>query len=305
MGEIRYHPITREAVILSTARADRPGAWSDDAPRDEKDACPFCPGHEGETPPEIERVGEDVWTSRAVPNKYPAIFHPSRPAHEVLIDSPEHDRPFEAMTADDVRRAVELWMRRARAQAEIPARRFVAVFRNEGRAAGQSIAHPHSQILGLDAVPVRVARELDAFQSGACPMCVHVEHERRASERIVDQRGGLLLLSPEAARVPFEMWITPITHEHDWTAADPSSLGELLLSAVRRLRSIHEGAPFNLGFVTAPLRVPDAESFHWRAEITPRLTNLAGFELSTGGWINIESPERAARRLRECAVRQD
>jgi UDPglucose--hexose-1-phosphate uridylyltransferase len=42
-----------------------------------------------------------------------------------------------------------------------------------------------------------------------------------------------------------------------------------------------------------------AEDFCWRIDIMPRLTHLAGLELSTDVNLNIVEPERAAAVLRD------
>lgn len=300
MSEIRLNPITGASVILSTERGDRPGAWTDGAERGGDPFCPFCPGNEASTPPEIERTGGDRWNTRVIPNKYPAIQASNGiPAHEVVIDIPDHDLAFEDLGQERLESAISVWQRRAGVQAALPARRFVCVFRNEGRGSGQSIAHPHSQIVALDHVPERIRRELEGFSSRPCPLCALIENECRSGKRMIDHSGSLVLIAPPASKAPFETWITSARHQAGWTEANPGQMAELLLSAVQRLRSVHPGAPFNLGLVTRPLRTEGAERFHWYAEVTPRLTNLAGFEMLTGEWINIESPERAAERLRE------
>ena len=41
-----------------------------------------------------------------------------------------------------------------------------------------------------------------------------------------------------------------------------------------------------------------AEDFCWRIDVMPRLTHLAGLELSTGLNLNIVAPEDAAAALR-------
>ena len=41
------------------------------------------------------------------------------------------------------------------------------------------------------------------------------------------------------------------------------------------------------------------EDFCWRIDVMPRLTHLAGLELSTGLNLNIVAPEDAASALRE------
>jgi len=41
------------------------------------------------------------------------------------------------------------------------------------------------------------------------------------------------------------------------------------------------------------------EYFHWHLEVYPKLTIQAGFEKSTGMFINVTPPELAAESLRE------
>jgi UDPglucose--hexose-1-phosphate uridylyltransferase len=54
--------------------------------------------------------------------------------------------------------------------------------------------------------------------------------------------------------------------------------------------------PLNMWLRTAPR---GAEHFHWRIDILPRLTQLAGLELGVGVAVNIYAPERVAAELRE------
>lgn len=297
MRDVRHHPISRDVVLVSTSRSGRPGAWSESGGQEIEGLCPFCPGNEAETPPEIESAGGGEWTFRVVPNKYPALERSKgHVAHEVVIDARAHDLPFQHFSRPHLEAAIEVWMRRAREQGENRDCRYVAVFRNEGRGAGQSIPHPHGQILALDFVPPRIERELEGFRNG-CPVCARLsdsQHDRC----IIDRTPSLILMSHPAARMPLEMWVTSTTHASDWTTAARGELAELLLSGTRRLRRLHPDAPFNLGMITAPIGTESADSFHWYAEISPRLTRIAGFELSTGCWINIDSPEHSAARLR-------
>jgi len=58
------------------------------------------------------------------------------------------------------------------------------------------------------------------------------------------------------------------------------------------------GVSYNLVLHTAPLHAPALPGFHWRLEILPRLTGMAGFEWGSGWFINQVAPERAAEVLR-------
>ncbi len=82
---IRRNPITGAPVLLAPERLLRPHALGGD----EEIVCPFCPGNEPETPPEIWRDG-DPWSIRVFPNKYPAADR-----HEIVVETAVHDAVFE------------------------------------------------------------------------------------------------------------------------------------------------------------------------------------------------------------------
>lgn len=82
--EIRIDQLTGLRTILAPGRAERPDGFR--APAAEQGGgqgpveCPLCEGHEGQTPPEVyaERPeggspNAPGWTTRAVPNLYPAL----------------------------------------------------------------------------------------------------------------------------------------------------------------------------------------------------------------------------------------
>ena len=81
MPELRKDPITGRWVIISTERGKRPNEFLRESviAADPKN-CPFCPGAEGKTPPEILVYGRNgggantsEWKIRVVPNKFPAL----------------------------------------------------------------------------------------------------------------------------------------------------------------------------------------------------------------------------------------
>jgi len=150
-------PITGDPVILAPGRDERPNVY-DGAP------CPFCPGAEEQTPPEIARDG-DPWRIRVFPNRYPPTEHA-----EVVVESANHDDVFEALSPDHARRAIEITFDRYHALASKAA--YVCIFKNHGRLAGASIPHLHSQLVGTPFVPPRPAREGEAFgRATSCMLC--------------------------------------------------------------------------------------------------------------------------------------
>jgi UDPglucose--hexose-1-phosphate uridylyltransferase len=130
-------------------------------------------------------------------------------------------------------------------------------------------------------------------------------------ERIIQKDEHLVVWSPYAARTPFECWILPCTHRHDFLALssqEATSLARMLQSTLVRLRHVLGDFSYNYYIHTAPLPAHDkgrsktlGQSYHWHLELLPRLGTMAGLEWSTGLYINAMPPEEAARRLRDAS----
>ena len=79
MPELRKDPIVGRWVIIADERAKRPHDFKSEAPPPADPAtCPFCEGHEDNTPPEIiayrnygSRPNGPGWRIRVVPNRFP------------------------------------------------------------------------------------------------------------------------------------------------------------------------------------------------------------------------------------------
>ena len=76
------------------------------------------------------------------------------------------------------------------------------------------------------------------------------------------------------------------------------SLADALHWLILRIEPVVPDAAYNLLVRTAPWQVDAGPWHHWRIELLPRATPLAGFELATGMFINPLAPERAASKLR-------
>ena len=340
MPELRKDSISGEWVIIAPERYSRPaGQVSSQLSDDANDDCPFCRGHEDETPVAaltINRDGECVagesdWLVRIVANAFPAVRPPGTSAepsaelfggsdffqaapgvgvHEVIVESPDH---VCSMTQHDVpqfERIVTAWQTRLGQLAERDELRYVTLFRNSGSTAGGSVAHAHSQLLATTFVPPRIETELQAAiasrqNTGRSPWATMVEQELAAGCRIISESNHFTVFCPFASRFASEIWIVPRRPEPDFSAATPEELADLavvLRNTLCRLDAAFDRPAFNLTVHTAPLREPGREAFHWHVEITPRLSGIAGFEISSGTWINVVAPEEAAARLRDASV---
>lgn len=135
LSELRQDPVTRDWVIVNPERARRP---KDDGAA--PGACPFCPGNESLTPAAVDSLvdPEGRWLVRVVPNRYPALssgqstrvayertaqgWHwlPGYGQHEVIVEVPEHGVSLVTMEQRQLRRVVEMYVRRYRALARQP-----------------------------------------------------------------------------------------------------------------------------------------------------------------------------------------
>jgi UDPglucose--hexose-1-phosphate uridylyltransferase len=331
MPEIRVDPLSGHKVIVAGERSVRPGGeprCPAPAPIDvERD--PFAVGHEDRTPPELYALrpgdGEGVkdttpnspgWTVRVVPNLYPALA-PDSPApaadaqpdlfcatsangaHEVIVNAPESVLSLAELPAGRLADAMEVWRERMQAHAGSA---YVQLIVNERREAGASLEHTHSQLYALDFVPAEVARERERCGAYATRTMGRglledlVAEEMRRGERIVAVDEEAVLMAPYGSRLPFQLMLAP--RKPRMRFEDEGPLGAALLhdGLCRLARHFGSSPPLNMWVRTAPL---GAEHFCWRIDVAPRLTHLAGLELSTGVNLNIVAPEHAAAVLRE------
>lgn len=265
--------------MIAPGRARRPGAFlgaiGDPTP-EELEACPFCAGREDRTPPQALVLPENgPWSVRVVPNLYPALER-----QEVVVHSPRHVRTFAELEDAELDLVAEAWRRRFATAAEegFP---YVHAMVNEGRFAGASLAHSHSQLIWLREPPPAVSREQ---ASDDCAVC------RLVAEAgvVVAERAEIAAICHPAGRAPFELLIAPRAHDPQ-AADDFASALRLLRETVQRLRKLEGPVPWNAWL---------HQGTHWHLEVVPRLTVFAGLELGAEIYVNVVAPESAAEALR-------
>jgi UDPglucose--hexose-1-phosphate uridylyltransferase len=331
MPELRKDPVIGRWVIIATERALHPSNFKTDKEDRLTDLskCPFEPGNEASTSPEIlsyrkadSRSNEPGWWVRVVPNKFPALkvegtmdkrgegmydMMNGIGAHEIVIETPNHDEEMALMPEMQINEVLWAWRDRIVDLARDTRFKYVMVFKNKGARAGASVQHPHSQIIALPIVPLRVQEELTgALQyyeyKDRCVFCDLIQQELSDRKRVVEDGERFISVVPFAQRFPFETWILPKQHESDYartTRNDFLELAGLLKRTLQRLRGALDDPPFNLVLHTAPLNMESLPHYHWHIEIMPRVTRTAGFEWGTGFYINPTIPEETAQFLRE------
>jgi len=329
LPELRKDPVTGRWVIISTDRAKRPSDFTRQSVviRGVR-FCPFCPGHESKTPPEVlafRKSGspnDPNWTLRVIPNKFPALRIEGEVnrqgfgiydkmngvgAHEVIIESPNHQSTLGDMTE----RSIEdiFWAFRERIQdlRRDPRLRYILLFKNHGEPAGASLEHTHSQLIALPVVPKRVQEEIDGARRyfdyrERCIYCDILAQESESNVRVVIETDHFLVISPWAPRFPFETWIVPRRHQSHFESAESHVLPDLarvLRHTIQKIDRVLEQPPYNLVIHTGPLQEGPMQHFHWHIEIIPKLSKVAGFEWGSGFYINPTPPEESARFLRD------
>ncbi len=305
MPEIRHDPLTDRLVVVAPERAARPETFRRSPPVTAPPArgCPFCAGHEHETPPEVARLGGGApdspgWTIRVVPNLYPIVGGAVAGAHEVMVLSPAHDRSFGALTEGEAAAALRM-LRDRSAHHLANGLAHVVPFVNHGKAAGASIEHPHAQLVALDFVPPEVADAMARFEHAGRDLVADALSAARGSELSVAEGPAPAWCSP-AAGSPFEVLVA---HRSTRARFDEATNTEIevvartLRSVLARLATLLGDPPYNLLIHTAPREARPGS--HWYVRVTPRLTVTAGFEQGTGILVNVVPPETAAAALRE------
>lgn len=256
MPEIRFDIVSGGFAIVATERAKRPSdfkaaqkAAGEAAGADP--GCPFCPGNERLTPPEVSALRGETspdtagWQVRVVPNKFPALVKPEDAlgddapavpgegpqnldtamywqtpgvgAHEVVVESTAHTGTLGTYSPDHLKDVLGVLRERSLLLYDRPEIRYVHVFKNQGPRGGASLSHPHFQIIGLPVIPVAVAsegaRQRDyESRTGRCLFCDLVEREIEKGVRIVEKSGEFVALCPFGSRYSFETLIVPRKH---------------------------------------------------------------------------------------------
>lgn len=252
-----------------------------------------------EEPEALDAYSQDEQaTSRASGNSELFNARPATGAHEVIVNGPQPVAALAELPLEQVVTAIEVWRERMRTHADSA---YVQLIVNEQSEAGASLEHTHAQLYALDFVPAAVARERERCGAYATRMMGQnllgdlVAEEVRLRERVVALDEEAVLMAPYASRLPFQLMLAPRRPRARFEDQGPAG-ASLLHDGLRRLaRYLGGSPPLNLWVRTAPR---GADHFCWRIDVLPRLTHLAGLELSTGLSLNIVAPEHAATELR-------
>jgi len=325
-------------TVIATARKRRPTDFRKTRQESKQTGvCALEPGNEHMTPPavlvylptdgrvrkdrDIDGLRHKNWLIRCVPNLYPAFMPPkegqwlgpekgflvrARAAghHEVLVESPEHDDHPGVVSVSQLTHVVNAYVDRLREIGSKSYVGYVSIFRNHGIEAGASLSHAHSQLMAASIMPKIIEEELEASRefykkNEACAFCDILEKEEQGP-RLIWKDQHFKVLAPWASVHPFEFWVFPRKHQCcmlDLSPLEVEALARVMRVSLGGLRALLDDPPYNFGF--HQLTCGASDFYHWHLEVYPRLSVWAGFEKSTGMFINVVSPEDAAQSLRE------
>ena len=329
MSDLRRDPIGGRWVIVDTDHPSKPEDFEYEQHILRGGVCPFCYGNESMTPPEIEVIRDpntapntSGWQVRVVSNKFPAlqiegdldrrgigIYDMSNGvgAHEVLIETPYHEKDIPDLLNSEVENFLSMYCRRTQDLIKDKRFKYIMVFKNFGAAAGASLEHPHTQIIALPMVPKNVMEEIrgahDYFDyRERCVFCDIIKQETQEKERIILENKYFLSFCPFVSRFAFEMWIMPKKHQGyfcQMSGEEVSALAAILKETIARLEKIFPHPSYNYIIHSSPINGEDSsEGYHWHIELMPKLTRVAGFEWGSGFYLVPTPPELAAKYLR-------
>jgi UDPglucose--hexose-1-phosphate uridylyltransferase len=340
MPQLRKDPVIGRWVIIATERAKRPQDFATAQEWPPEGKCPFCEGHEQQTPPEVfalrkpgTQANSRGWDVRVVSSIAPLLHIEGElgrrgqglydlmngvGAHEIIVETPQHIANIADLEVGQISKVISSYVERIVALSHDERFKYALIFKNYGRSAGGgSVRHSRSQLIATPINPKRVKEKLDGalryFEyKERCIFCDIIAQELAQQERVIADVDGFVALAPFASRFPFEICILPKEHNCDFISIkskEREGLATILKLVLSKLKKGLNDPPYNYVLHTAPFRRQKAGywrslemDYHWHIEIIPRLTRVAGFEWGTGFYLNSTSPEDATSFLKGVEV---
>ncbi len=326
----RFNPLTREWVLVSPQRTQRPwqgqveDTHTEQAPAYDPN-CYLCPGNT-----RAGGVYNPPYTSTFVfNNDFPAL-KPDTPHGRserdglliaesepgicrVVCFSPRHDLTIANMEAADLRKVVDTWIEQ---YADLGARDFIGyvqIFENRGAMMGASNPHPHCQIWASYSMPNEIVKEQSSLLAwretrGTCLLCEYQKLELEARERIVEENESFIVAVPFWAIWPFETTVVSkrhLTGIDEMSPAECDDLADILKRITSRYnRLFNVSFPYSMGFHQRPTDGHPHDEWHLHLHFYPPLLRsatvrkfLVGYEMLCTPQRDI-TPEAAAEKLR-------
>jgi len=319
--ELRKDPITRSWVVIGHPEREK----------ERIGPCALCPGNHLQQQVLLQLPAQGEPQVRVYPHFRPLYRIEGDPArtadgifdrmaavgaHEIIVETPAHSQVLARLSDEEIERVLEAYALRITDLKRDARFKFVTAFKNEGRQAGEEWPHAHSELMATTFVPRRILYELRAAREWyrdreRCVFCDILRQEIRQQKRIVDSVGDYFAVCPYASRVPFEIWLMPRTHNHQFEAvpsgASRRNLATLLGRTLRRLLQI--STSYHMVLHTAPSTLQTkgelsdywatiSGDYHWHIEILPIIETRSKSYSLKEVYFNGTLPEEAAEQIR-------
>lgn len=329
----RFNPLTREWVLVSPHRTQRPWQGQVEPTTPEQapgydPGCYLCPGNrragDHQNPKytdtfvfdnDFAALKLDVPSIREdAGGKGLLVAETEAGICRVVCFSPRHDLTLSRMTTDDVTRVVEVWAEQCQDLGGRDELNYVQIFENRGAMMGCSNMHPHGQIWASGTIPNEPAKEQTALKQhsaskGGCLLCDYLALELKAGDRIVVANEDFVVLVPYWAVWPFEVLLLPRRHTgviNAFSSGERRTLADILRRITSRYDKLFNVSfPYSMGFHQSPTDGIEHPEWHFHGHFYPPLLRSATIRKFMVGYEMLGSPQRditpesAASRLRE------
>lgn len=319
MAELRFHPLTKDWIMIAShrqARPQMPKGW-----------CPFCPGS-GNVPDSYDVFKYDndfpaLSQEPPVPDDVATGLYKTAEAYgkcEVILYSPEHTKTLPELPVSHVRKLVDLWTERFVEISKDEKIKYVFIFENRGEAVGVTMPHPHGQIYGYSWVPKKIELETASCaehyeKTGECLICAMEKDEKRDGRRVVFENDSFSVFLPFFCEYPYGIYIVAKRHVQNlaqFTEKERDDLAAAVRDSAGTLDSLFGFAfPYMMCMHQNPVNTGKdySKDYHFHIEFFPpmRAADRIKFNASseTGVWAhcNPTAPEEKAEELRAAYVK--
>jgi len=312
MADFRFlkNMVSKQWVVSAPRRAKRPNIGQGSV-----QLCPFCVGQE-KREQEVYRVGgktgDSNWHIRVLKNHFPFAR-----IHELIIHSPDHHKNFDELPFSQVELILQTYRQRYNVHKDAGQ---VYIFHNRGIGGGESLPHPHTQLV---VVPKEVNMEISPLDTSIyrieSGMRNQESWEKHKKESLIHNslfliqktqsktigspqipRNDVLctdhffIFCPDTSEWPDEVWIAPKKNGKGFGAITADQISDLgfCLSRLIQILDIRHGHEFPFNFYIYP-------GNQWYLRIIPRIKILGGFEVGTHIIVNTQDPKETFAFIKE------
>lgn len=327
----RLNLLTGEWILVSPERTKRPWKGKVEkpsgvtAPKHDPN-CYLCPGNvraNGESNPKYTHtfIFDNDFSALKLETKEAEfvdsdllVAKSEKGICRVVCFSPRHDLTLPEMSAEDIKRVVEVWTDEYKRLGKNAFINYVQIFENKGELMGASNPHPHCQIWAESSIPVEPAKELTQMrkyldEKKRCLLCDYLDIESKQKVRLVVENDDFAVIVPFWAVWPFETLVVSKRHLGsltEMTDSERQSFSDVLKRITVRYDNLFEVSfPYSAGIHQSPTDGREHPEVHFHMHFYPPLLRSAsvkkfmvGYEMLANPQRDI-SPEISAEKLRE------